>query len=165
MSSSVYGPPSPSDLNAPFDAVSGQSISGTAPDLYIASMSNVVPDASYLDLPGQLPGIPGGFASNGASAPSDPMGMSSLYTDPAVNPVPTGGYMPVAAAILQAAAQGFSTFAKGSPSVAIPGARYPNNMVRGGNFLTTPTGGTNWMTVGVIVVAGIVGLVVLAKFV
>jgi hypothetical protein len=163
MSSAVYGPPTPADLMGATNDINYMS----ATDAYYAGLADsaVVPDTSTIDLPGQLPGIPGGYASNGAIVAADPSGINALHTDPAVNPVPTGGYMPVAQAVLLAAAQGFSTFAKGSPSVAIPGARYPNNVVKGGNFLTTPTGATNWMTIGIIVVAGIVGLVVLAKYV
>src|SRR6266849_10721 len=75
-----------------------------------------LPDTSALDLPGQFDSIPGGGSTNGGVYTSG--GHDSLYMDPTVNPNPTGGYMPVLSSVIQAAASGFNTFVKGSPSVA-----------------------------------------------
>jgi hypothetical protein len=131
---------------------------------YEAADNLVVPDTSNIDLPGQFLSIPGGAASPGAAAPADPSGINSLYLSPAVNPTPTGGYMTTAAAVLSSAAQGFSTFAKGSPSVAIPAAR---PAVAGASSIGGLFGGlnttTNWLIVGGVVIVGVVVLVYIAK--
>lgn len=114
-----------------------------------------------LDLPGQFDSIPGGFTQDGAfpGGAADPSGINSLFLSPHVNPTPTGGYMPVLAAVAQAAASGFSTYAKGSPSVAIPAPRLP------GGSLSTPmlTGKTNWLVIGVVIAAGLGVIVLLTK--
>jgi len=139
------------DYNA-LDAAIGQAGPTVGPPL----APNTVLDntsLSYLDLPGQFDSIPGGTSANGAypGGSADPSGINSLYLAPTVNPTPTGGYMPIAAAIASAAATGFSTFAKGSPSVATPPPRLPSSRL-------TPsalTGSTNWLVIGLVVAAGI----------
>lgn len=125
-------------------------------DVYNVGYSPVVPDTTGLNLPGQLPGIPGGGASNGGSAASDPSGINVLHTDPTVNPTPTGGYMQALAQVAAAASQSFTTYVKGSPSVAIPAARTPLSTISGALSLTSATGQTNWTTVFIIV--GILGV-------
>jgi hypothetical protein len=127
--------------------------------------SPVVPDTSGIDLPGQLVGIPGGGASNGAVYGADPSGINALHLSPSVNPTPTGGYMPALVAVANAAAQGFSTYSKGSPSVAIPAVKRPIVSSGVAGLFTTPTGATNWTVIGLVVVAGVVGMIVLAKYV
>jgi len=134
-------------------------------DSYYGAGGPVVPDTSSLNLPGQLPGIPGGGASNGAVYTSDPMGMSALHTSASVNPTPTGGYMDDLAKIVAAASSSFSTFVKGSPSVAVPAARTPvSGGLAGALSLTTPTGQTNWTTIGIIAILGVVGVVLVVKY-
>lgn len=118
----------------------------------------VIPDTSMLNLPGQMPGLPGGGASNGHMGASDPSGVNGLYLDPTVNPTPTGGYMSALDSVLKAASTGFSTYVKGSPSVAIP----PPKKASGGMLSSVLSGTTNWMVVGVVVVAGMVAMGVLA---
>lgn len=134
-------------------------------DSFFGAGGPVVPDTSALNLPGQLPGIPGGGASNGAVYSSDPMGMSALHTSAAVNPTPTGGYMDDLAKIVAAASSSFSTFVKGSPSVAVPAARTPvSGGLAGALSLTTPTGQTNWTTIGIVAVVLVVGAVLVVKY-
>jgi hypothetical protein len=115
---------------------------------------------AYLDLPGQFDSIPGGSVVSGAypGGAADPSGINSLFLDSNTNPIPTGGYMTTLAQIANAAATGFSTYVKGSPSVATPPPRYP------GSSLTKPmlTGTTNWLLVGVAVVAGLAVIAYLA---
>lgn len=169
MSSVAYGPPTPdslvgnstTDISSPNFDYSTLSVSG---DDSFALGNQVVPDASGLDLAGQFPGLPGGGASNGGVTTTDSSGINALYLHPAVNPTPTGGYMPTLMAVVASAAQGFSTYAKGSPSVAIPGARTPLGSVRGGALsLTTATGGTNWLLIGGVVVVAVGVLMFIAK--
>lgn len=132
---------------------------------YMPGYSPVVPDVSMLNLPGQLPGIPGGGASNGGYHASDPSGINVVHTDPAVNPTPSGGYMQALAQIAAAASQSFTTFVKGSPSVAIPAAKTPTSGGLGGALsLTTPQGTTNWTTIAIIAALGIVGVVLVVKY-
>lgn len=131
---------------------------------YIPGYSPVVPDISFLDLPGQFISIPGGAVSNGANASADSSGINQIYVDPAVNPTPTGGYMSALLAVAQAGMQAFTTYAKGSPSVATPQAKMPSGKTFGAGILTNPQGGTNWFVVGGVVFLGMVGLVVLAKY-
>ena len=132
---------------------------------YMPGYSPVVPDVSMLNLPGQLPGIPGGGASNGGYFASDPSGINVLHTDPAVNPTPSGGYMQALAQIAAAASQSFTTFVKGSPSVAIPQAKTPTSGGLGGAFsLTTPQGTTNWTAIAIIAGIGIIGAVLVVKY-
>jgi hypothetical protein len=147
------------DYNA-LDAAIGQAGPTVGPPL----APNTVLDntqLSYLDLPGQLDSIPGGTAANGAypGGAADPSGINSLYLAPTVNPTPTGGYMPIAASIASAAATGFSTFAKGSPSVATPPPRLPSSTLSGPRL----TGTTNWLMIGFVVAVGIGVMAYLAK--
>jgi hypothetical protein len=133
------------------------------PLIYPSAGNSVVPnyDLSMLDLPGQLDSIPGGNGANGAfpGGASDPSGMNSVYIDAGVNPTPTGGYMNVLASIVGAASTGFSTYAKGSPSVATPRPLLP-----GGSLTAkTMTGRTNWLVIGIVVVAGVLMLGWIAK--
>jgi hypothetical protein len=134
----------------------GPSLTGGV-DFYQAA-SAPIPDATALPLPGQLPGIPGGGASNGSNMVSDPSGINVVHLNPSVNPTPTGGYMSTAAAVLSAASTGFSTYVKGSPSVAIPPPKVP----AGGIFSSVLGGSTNWMVIGIVVVAGLGIMVFLA---
>lgn len=123
---------------------------------YNPGFAPVVPDTSGIDLPGQFVSIPGGGVSNGGIFGSDPSGVNMLYTDPGVNPTPTGGYMSALAGIMSSAAQGFSTYVKGSPSVAIPASRTPLGSSIGGGLLTNQYGQTNWtFIIGVVLVAGL----------
>jgi hypothetical protein len=117
----------------------------------------VVPDTTSLPLPGQLPGIPGGGASNGVTAATDSSGINGLYLSPLVNPTPTGGYMTAAAQVVASASGAFTTYVKGSPSVAIPPVQVPISTGLAGLF-TTSTGATNWTVVGLVVVAGLLGI-------
>lgn len=132
---------------------------------YMPGYSPVVPDMSFLNLPGQLPGIPGGAASNGGYHTSDSSGINAIYTDPAVNPTPSGGYMQALAQIAAAASQSFTTFVKGSPSVAIPPSKVPTSYgsLGGALSLTTPQGTTNWTTIGIIALVGVIGIVLVVK--
>lgn len=124
---------------------------------YSSAYTPVVPDTTSLNLPGQLPGIPGGGASNGGVGASDPSGINMVHTDPKVNPTQTGGFMQALAQIAAAGSQSFTTFVKGSPSVGIPGAKTPVSGGIGGAFsLTTATGATNWTTIAIIV--GVLGV-------
>jgi hypothetical protein len=88
---------------------------------------------------------------------SDSAGVNMVYTDPKVNPTPSGGFMQSLAQIAAAGAQSFSTFVKGSPSVGIPAMKTPVKGGASGAFsLTTPTGQTNWTTIAIIV--GVLGV-------
>jgi hypothetical protein len=150
-----------SDINADY---TGQGATG-ADVGYIPGYSPVVPDASFIDLPGQFASIPGGSVTNGGYGASDSAGVNSLYLDPAANPSPTGGYMTALAQIAAAASQAFTTYVKGSPSVAIPGAKQPTGRTTGGGLsLTTTNGGTNWVVVGGVVLLGVGALFLLAKY-
>lgn len=122
----------------------------------------VVPDPTQVNLPGQFASMPGGANINSGIATPDG---NAIYTDPNANATPTGGYLSALASVAASASKAMTTFIAGSPSVAIPAAKIPQGKTVGGGFLTTSTGATNWTTVGIIVVVGIVGLVVLAKYV
>jgi hypothetical protein len=130
---------------------------------YDGSGLSVLPNYSLsnLDLPGQLDNFPGGIGANSAypGGAADPSGMNSLYLDPGVNPSPTGGYLNVLASVANAAASGFSTFAKGSPSVATPRPLLPGGSITSSQL----TGKTNWLVIGIIVIAGVVALGWIAK--
>jgi hypothetical protein len=139
---------------------------GLSPDsAYAPGYSPVVPDTTQLNLPGQLNGLPGGGASSGTVTASDPMGINAVHTAPGVNPTPTGGYMQSLAQVAAAASQSFSTFVKGSPSVAVPAAKSPlTGGIGGALSLTTPTGGTNWLLVGGVLALLAIGVVVVVKY-
>ena len=130
---------------------------------YAPTIPSVVDNTNLalLDLPGQLDSIPGGDVTAGAfpGGAADPSGVNSLYLHPAVNPTPTGGYMNVLASIAASAAGGFSTYAKGSPSVATPRPLLPGTSMT----KTALTGGTNWLVIGVVVAVGIGVIAWLAK--
>jgi hypothetical protein len=129
---------------------------GAAPDqssspIYSTVLSNS--QLAQLDLPGQLDSFPGGASTPGMypGGSADPSGINSVHLSPTVNPTPTGGYMSVAAAIAAAASTGFSTYAKGSPSVATPPPMYPGGSMTSGML----TGQTNWLVVGAVVAVGV----------
>lgn len=130
---------------------------------YDPSLSLAVPDTSGINLPGQLPGIPGGGGSNGGFITAD--GTSAVYTDPSVNPNPTGDYLSTLLKIANTGMQAFNTFVKGSPQVGIPPSKLPSGKSVGGSFLTTPAGGTNWWAVGGIALLGIAAAWLLVKYV
>jgi hypothetical protein len=137
---------------------------GTSSDQWSSNYVPVVPDTSSLNLPGQF-NIPGGLASNGAVGASDPSGINMIHTDPTVNPTPTGGFLHDLALIASATQAGMQAFVKGSPSVAIPGARLPVGKNAGGAFsLTTPQGGVNWLVVGGAIALFAVGAVLVVKY-
>lgn len=138
-----------------------------ADDIYTAPpVNSVVPDTSNIDLPGQLSGIPGGDASDGGMAAADPSGVNQIYKTAAVNPTPTGGYMSALSSIAASAASAFTTFVKGSPSVAVPAAKSTaGKTATGGGLLTTAAGTTNWTTIAIIVAVGIAGIVIVVKYV
>jgi hypothetical protein len=124
----------------------------------------VVPDPTYLDLAGQFQSMPGGASNNGSTIVADGAGANAVYTDPTVNPNPTGGWMQVATSVMNLAAQGMKTYSQGTPTPAIPAARKPVSMAS--TFaLTTPTGQTNWLLVGGIVVVGVGAMFALAMIV
>lgn len=156
----------PSAFNHGYQVADPLSDFALSPDsAYMPGYTPVVPDMSALNLPGQLPGIPGGGASNGGYYTSDPAGMNVLHTDPKVNPTQSGGYMQALAQIAAAASQSFTTFVKGSPSVAIPAAKTPTHGGLGGALsLTTPQGTTNWTTIAIIAGLGIIGVVLVVKY-
>lgn len=131
---------------------------------YNPGYSPVVPDTSFLDLPGQFLSMPGGSNANGANASADSTGVNQIYVDPHVNPTPTGGYMAALLQVAQAGMQAFTTYAKGSPAVAIPAARTPLGKSIGGSFLMTPQGTTNWLAIGGIILLGIGGIVLVIKY-
>ena len=118
-------------------------------------------DLSWLDLPGQLDSIPGGYSNPGAypGGASDPSGINSLFLDSSINPNPTGGYMSTLASIATAAASGFSTYAKGSPSVATPRPLMPGSTITA----SAATGKTNWLLIGGVVLVGVVALAWMVK--
>lgn len=124
-------------------------------DGYSPGYTPVVPDTSFIDLSGQFISIPGGSVANGATHISDSSGINAIYKDPAVNPVPTGGYMTALAQVANAAMQSFTTFIKGSPSVATPGAKLPTGATVGGGLLVNAQGQTNWLLIGGVAVVGI----------
>lgn len=137
---------------------------GSSIDAWSPNYTPVVPDTTPLNLPGQF-NIPGGIASNGGMGASDPSGINVVHTDPTVNPTPSGGYMHDLALIAASAQQSFQAFVKGSPSVAIPGAKYPTGRNIGGALsLTTPTGGVNWWVVGGAIALMAVGAFVVVKY-
>lgn len=115
----------------------------------------VVPDTSSLDLPGQFDSLPGGSSANGGYLTSDGSGMNVIYSDPTVNPTPTGGWMQVAASVASAAQQGMRAYSSGTPTPAIPPIRMP---VQSPSLFTTAQGGTNWPVIGLVVAAGIAGM-------
>lgn len=156
----AFGPPSP-DIT---DYVNPPAADpGSSTDPWSANYTPVVPDASGLPISGQLQGLPGGGASDGAMHTSD--GINSVYRDPAVNPTPTGGYMTALAQIAQAAAAGMTTFVKGSPQTAIPRPLVPGNLTgRGPLSLTTPQGTTNWTTIAIIAGLGIIGAILVVRY-
>jgi hypothetical protein len=124
----------------------------------------VVPDPTGLDLPGQFQSMPGGYSNNGSAIVADGAGTNAVYTDPTVNPSPTGGWMQVASSVMNLAAQGMKTYSQGTPTPAIPAARKPVSMAS--TFaLTTPTGQTNWLLVGGVVVVGVGAMFALAMIV
>jgi hypothetical protein len=135
-------------------------------DGYVPPSGLVVPDASVINLPGQIPGIPGGGASNGGIGASDPSGINVLHADPSVNPTPTGGYVQALASIAASASSAFTTYVKGSPSVGIPAARRPlgTPSLGGALSLTTPQGTTNWTTVAILIALMGVGGFLLYKY-
>jgi len=156
----AFGPPSP---DIPDYVNPPAADPGSSTDPWSANYTPVVPDASSLNLAGQLPGLPGGGASDGLVHTSD--GINGVYLDPAVNPTPTGGYMTALAQIATAAASGFTTYAKGSPSVAIPRPRVPSSLSGSGVLsLTTPQGTTNWTTIAIIAGLAIIGAVLVVKY-
>lgn len=157
-------PIEPTDIPQGYD-YSGQGAIG-ADINYSPTITPVVPDTTGLPLPGQIAGLPGGNASNGAVGASDSAGVNMLYLDPTVNPTPTGGYMKGAMDLITAGLNAFSTYAKGSPQVGIPAARQPASRpaVGGALSLTTASGQTNWMLIGGVVLVGVIGMVVIAKW-
>lgn len=126
--------------------------------------SPVVPDPTYLDLAGQFQSMPGGASTNGSAIVSDGAGVNAVYTDPAANPNPTGGWMQVASSIMNLAAQGMKTYSSGTPTPAIPAARRPVSSPSTFS-LTTPTGQTNWLLVGGVIVVGVGAMFALAMIV
>lgn len=132
---------------------------------YTPGGNQILPDLSQVDLAGQFLSFPGGMSTGNGVGASDSSGVNSIYIDPTVNPTPTGGYLDALAKIAAIGMNAFTTYSKGSPSVAIPGARQPasNRTVGGALGLTTATGGTNWLAIGIVVVAGLAGIVWLVK--
>jgi len=123
----------------------------------------VVPDPTALDLPGQFASMPGGFSTNGSAVVSDGAGANAVYMDPNANPNPTGGWMQIANSIMGLAAQGMKTYSQGTPTPAIPAARRP--ISTSAFSLTTPTGQTNWLMVGGVIVVGVGAMFALAMWV
>ncbi len=128
----------------------------------------VDPGVYNIDLAGQLDDVPGGGISSGVTYASDPAGISTISTNPVVNPNPTGGWMTALTSALQAATAGFTAYEKGSPSVAIPKPAVPNQSVLGKLF-KPPVAGSgggigpfSWGALAFIGL-GVVGLVVIAK--
>lgn len=124
----------------------------------------VVPDTSGIDLPGQFLSMPGGESTNGSAIVSDGAGANAVYTDPKVNPNPTGGWMQLGQSVMNLAAQSMRTFSQGSPSPGVPQARRP---LQASSIFstTTATGGTNWLLIGGVVVVGVGALFAIAMWV
>lgn len=128
----------------------------------------VDPGLYNIDLAGQIDGAPGGGITSGVTYAADPAGISTVSTNPAVNPNPTGGWMTALTSTLAAATAGFTAYEKGSPSVAIPKPQVPSQSVLGKIF-APPVAGSgggigpfSWGAIAVIVV-GVGTLVVIAK--
>lgn len=121
----------------------------------------VVPDTSALDLPGQFDSMPGGSSNNGSYYGSDPSGMNMIYSEPAVNPTPTGGWQQLAAQVAGLAAQGMKTFSSGTPTPAIPPSRTPYQSTGIGSVLSGPGGSTNWLLIGGVIAVGIGAMIVI----
>lgn len=157
--SSTYNP-----VTGGYDSSSDSSISGAGMDT--STIPSVLPnwELSGMDLPGQLNSFPGGMSANGAfpGGAADPSGMNSLYLHPSVNPTPTGGYMNTLAQIAAAAASGFSTYAKGSPSVATPRPLLPGSRIAARPGMLGGSS-TNWLVIGIVVAVGIGAMAWLVK--
>jgi hypothetical protein len=132
--------------------------------LSVTSYPTVMPNdnLALLDLPGQMSNFPGGGSTAGAfpGGAADPSGINSLYLTSSVNPTPTGDWMKTAASIAASAASGFTTFAKGSPSVATPRPLMPGSSIAKS---TMYTGATNWLFIGGAVVVGVIAITWLAR--
>lgn len=115
-------------------------------------------DLSNVDLPGQFDSMPGGSDISGAfpGGAADPSGINSLFLSSGANPTPTGGYMSTLAQVAQSAATGFSTYAKGSPSVATPKPLTPGSTIAGATgAAAVASGQTNWLVIGAVIVVGL----------
>jgi hypothetical protein len=133
---------------------------GTSDGFNPSPTPTVFPDITTADLPGQMAGLPGGGQGNGSIITDG--SHNSLYIanpNPSPGSIPQGGnYLPLLSSVVTAAGNSFSAYVKGSPSVAIPPPRRPS----GGVLSSVLSGSTNWMVIGIAVVAGIALMAVLA---
>lgn len=132
----------------------------------VTPANTVIPDTGNINLPGQM-NIPGGGASNGTISVADGSGVNAVYQDPSVNPNPTGGWMPLAQDLINAAQRSYVQFEKGSIAAATPKAIAAKQIQQGQPGLTignTPIvfSNLNWATIAIVGV-GIVVLIAVAK--